>query len=78
MLALTRKSNEAIIINGNIEVKILDIQGDKVKIGINAPKEVSIYRKEIYEIVKSNNQEAIRNKNMALDELNRIINEIEK
>ena len=78
MLALTRKSNEAIIINGNMEIKILDIQGDKVKIGIDAPKEVSIYRKEIYEIVKSNNQEAIRNKNMALDDLNKIINEIER
>ena len=58
MLALTRKKDEAIIIDGNIEIKILDVQGDKVKIGISAPKDVSIYREEIYNVVKTSNEGA--------------------
>lgn len=55
MLALTRKKEEAIIINGNIEVKVLQIGPDKVKLGITAPKEVEIYREEIYVQVKQSN-----------------------
>lgn len=58
MLALTRKKDEAIIIDGNIEIKILDVQGDKVKIGISAPKDVSIYREEIYNVIKQSNEGA--------------------
>ena len=46
MLALSRKKDEAIIINDNIEVKILEIKGDQIKIGVSAPKSVPIYRKE--------------------------------
>ena len=48
MLALTRKKGEALILNNNIEVTILEIRGDQVKIGISAPKDVPIYRKEVY------------------------------
>lgn len=59
MLALTRKVNEAIIIDGCIEIKILEVTGDKVKLGIAAPKEVSIYREEIYKQVEKSNQEAL-------------------
>jgi carbon storage regulator len=59
MLALTRKLNEAIIIDGCIEVKVLEVAGDKVKLGISAPKEVSIYREEIYKQVQKSNQEAL-------------------
>jgi carbon storage regulator len=59
MLALTRKLNEAIIIDGCIEVKVLEVVGDKVKLGISAPKEVSIYREEIYKQVQKSNQEAL-------------------
>lgn len=58
MLALTRKKNEAIIIDDNIEIKVLEIIGDKVKIGISAPKEVSIYREEIYLQVLESNKKA--------------------
>ena len=61
MLALTRKKDEAIIISGGIEIKILDIQGDKVKVGITAPKHVEVYREEVYELIKVNNQEALQN-----------------
>ena len=48
MLALSRKKNEAIVINNDIEITVLEVKGDQVKIGISAPKEVSIYRKEVY------------------------------
>lgn len=58
MLALTRKKQEAIIIDGNIEIKILEIQGDKVKLGISAPKSVTVHRQEIYNQIKDANQEA--------------------
>lgn len=58
MLALTRKLDEAIIINDNIEIKILEISGDKVRIGVSAPKEMSIYREEIYHQVLESNQGA--------------------
>lgn len=58
MLALTRRKNESIVIDGNIEITILDVQGDKVRIGINAPKEVEVYRKEIYDQISKSNHEA--------------------
>lgn len=59
MLALTRKKDQAIIINGNIELRILDIQDGKVKLGITAPKDVSIHREEVYIEIERNNQEAL-------------------
>ena len=58
MLALSRKKNEAIIINNNIEITVLEIKGEQVKIGINAPKEVPVYRKEVYIQIQESNQEA--------------------
>ena len=48
MLALTRKKGESLVINNNIEVTILEIRGDQIKLGISAPRDVSIYRKEVY------------------------------
>ncbi len=58
MLALTRKRDEAIIINNNIEVKIIEVKGDQVKLGISAPKSVPVYRKEVYEQVQQANRAA--------------------
>lgn len=58
MLALSRKKNEAIIVNNNIEITILEVKGDQVKIGVTAPKEVPIYRKEVYAQIQEANQEA--------------------
>lgn len=58
MLALSRKKNEAVIINNNIEVTVLEVKGDQVKIGISAPKEVPIYRKEVYIQIQQANKEA--------------------
>ena len=59
MLALSRKKNEAIVINNNIEVTILEVKGDQVKIGITAPKEVPVYRKEVYMQIQNANKEAV-------------------
>ena len=58
MLALSRKKDEAIIINDNIEVKILEIKGDQIKIGVSAPKSVPIYRKEVFTQIQEANKEA--------------------
>lgn len=59
MLALARKVNESIIINDNIEVTVLEIKGDQVKVGINAPKSVPVYRKELYLQIQQSNKEAV-------------------
>ncbi|MDD6330934.1 MAG: carbon storage regulator CsrA [Clostridium sp.] len=60
MLALSRKQNEAIVVGNDIEITILEIKGDQVKIGIQAPKSVPVYRKELYMQIKDANQEAIK------------------
>lgn len=59
MLALSRKKNEAIIINNNIEITILEVKGDQVKVGITAPKEVPVYRKEVYLQIQEANKAAV-------------------
>jgi carbon storage regulator len=60
MLALSRKKDEAIVINDDIEIKIIEIKGDQVKIGITAPKSVPVYRKEVYELIQASNKEAVQ------------------
>ena len=58
MLALSGKKDEAVIINDDIEITIIEIKGDQVKIGISAPKSVPIYRKEVYMQIQNANKEA--------------------
>lgn len=58
MLVLARRSGESIIIGSDIEITVVEIQGDKIKIGINAPKNVPIMRKELLEAARSANTEA--------------------
>ena len=60
MLVLSRKKNESIIINDNITVTVIEIRGDKVRLGIEAPKHVTVHRREVYE--------AIQNQARALDQ----------
>ena len=65
MLALSRKKNEAIIVNNNIEITLLEVKGDQVKIGVTAPKEVPIYRKEVYVQIQEANQDSVSADGMA-------------
>ena len=65
MLALSRKRNEAIVINNNIEITILEVKGEQVKVGIAAPKEIPVYRKEVYLQIQEANQEAVNLDGMA-------------
>ena len=51
MLVLSRKKNECIIINDNITVTVIEIRGDKVRLGIEAPKDVTVHRREVYEAI---------------------------
>ena len=67
MLVLSRKINQSIVIGDNIEIMLFDIRGDQIKLGINAPKTVKIFRKEVYEEVKSQNLEASQS---TIEELN--------
>ena len=58
MLALSRKKEEAIIINDDIEITVIEIKGEQVKLGITAPKSVPIYRKEVYVQIQEANKAA--------------------
>ena len=73
MLVLTRKRNQSIVVNDNIELTIIDIQGDQVRVGINAPKDVKVFRKEVYIEMTEENQRA---SNVQMDALNILKNAI--
>lgn len=60
MLALTRRKGESLVVDNHIEVTVLEIRGDQVKIGISAPKDVPIYRKEVYLQIREENQAALK------------------
>lgn len=70
MLALSRKKDEAIVINDDIEITIIEIKGDQVKLGISAPKSIPVYRKEVYLQIQNANKESA--KSVDLKELNRL------
>jgi carbon storage regulator len=59
MLILSRKKDESIVIGDNIEISIVDIKGDHVKLGIKAPKNVKVYRQEVYAAIQEQNEEAV-------------------
>lgn len=59
MLALTRKKGESLVINNNVEITVLEIRGDQIKLGITAPRDVPVYRKEIYVQIQEENENAI-------------------
>ncbi len=58
MLVLSRQRDESIIIGDNVVVTIVDVRGDKVKLGIDAPKEISVHRREVYEAIQRENRQA--------------------
>lgn len=69
MLILSRKKNESIIIDDNIEIVVTDIEEGKVKIGINAPKNIDIHRKEVHKLIKESNKEAAKSDKVDLGSL---------
>ena len=72
MLILSRKPNESLMIGDDVEVVVLEVKGDQVKLGIKAPKKVSVYRKEIYENIQRENLEASKVTLNALDSLKKL------
>ena len=56
MLVLSRKKNESIVIGDNIVITVVEVRGDKVRLGIEAPKEVTVHRREVYEAIKKAEQ----------------------
>ncbi len=69
MLVLTRKKDQTIVINDNIELTVLDIQGEQVRIGISAPRSVSIHRKEIFLEIQQENKKAAEASNVDLNSI---------
>ena len=72
MLVLSRQRDETIMIGDDIEVTVVDIRGDKVRIGINAPKEISVHRKEVYDAIRRENRAAAQVKPEDLSGLGKI------
>ena len=60
MLALTRKKGESLVVNNNIEITVLEIRGDQIKIGISAAKNVPVYRKEVYLQIQKENEASLK------------------
>lgn len=68
MLVLTRKTTESIMIGNSIELKIISVEGDQVKLGIKAPRSVKIYRSEIYKAIQDENKAALNSSIDLLEE----------
>ena len=60
MLVLSRQRDETIMIGDNIEITIVDIRGDKVRLGISAPRSIQVHRKEVYDAIKRENENAAK------------------
>ena len=72
MLALSRKKDEAIVINNDIEVTIIEVKGDQVKLGMTAPKSVPVYRKEVYLQIQEANRAAANETAQAMEALKKL------
>ncbi len=72
MLVLTRKSNQSIMIGDEVEVSVLAVSGEKVRLGIEAPKAVPVFRKEVYVEIKDGRREDERARRKVDDELDRL------
>lgn len=69
MLVLTRKTNESIIIGDDVKVTVVEIKGEQVKLGISAPKRISVHREEVYLEIQKENQKAAKT-GVGIEELN--------
>ena len=73
MLVLTRKTNESIMIGDEIEVTVIDIKGDQIKLGVNAPRSLSVHRTEVYHDIKNQNEEAASSVPSSLEDIGRLL-----
>ncbi|KOO49608.1 carbon storage regulator CsrA [Viridibacillus arvi] len=71
MLVLTRKKGESIMIGDQIELKVLSVDGDQVKLGIVAPKSVKVHRSEVYQAIQEQNKEALNIPQSLLEQLSK-------
>ncbi len=78
MLILTRKLGESITVDDDIKITLLDIKGKQVKIGIDAPKEITVHREEVYQMIKEQNIQASGNNDLAGQELCNIWDRLKK
>lgn len=77
MLILSRKVNESIMIGDQIAISVVEFKGDQVKLGIKAPKEVKVYRQEVYEAIQLENKAAART-GTTLPQIDSIIDSVSK
>ncbi|MBP86715.1 MAG: carbon storage regulator [Planctomycetaceae bacterium] len=68
MLVLSRKKNESIVINNDITIVVVEIRGDKVRLGVEAPKEIPVHRREVYDAIKRNEQATQENEQASHEE----------
>lgn len=78
MLVLARKAGEKILIGSDIEVEVLEVRGDAVKLGISAPREVPVWRGELAQAVADANREALRPSALPLGEVERLFEKLAK
>lgn len=71
MLVLSRQRDETIMIGDDIEITVVDVRGDKVRLGINAPSRIAVHRKEVYEAIRAENERAARVSGEDLADLSR-------
>lgn len=72
MLALSRKAGESVMLGNDIELTILEVKGEQVKLGIRAPKDVAIYRKELFEQIQAANREAMESAIAGINNINEL------
>ncbi|NLM24520.1 MAG: carbon storage regulator CsrA [Firmicutes bacterium] len=73
MLVLTRKVDQSIMIGDHIRVVIVDIRGDQVKVGIEAPKDISVHRQEVYQEIQEENRRAVLSKAFNVQDLTKVL-----
>ncbi|MBN1835097.1 MAG: carbon storage regulator CsrA [Spirochaetales bacterium] len=76
MLILSRKLDERIMIGDQIEIAVVDIRGDQVKLGIAAPSHIKVYRKEVYQAIQQENIQAVKAQPSALPEWDRVVDRL--